>query len=241
MRRALLSAVVLSLMPCLVLAGAWPREKGSAFVSAEQSVEWAKGEAVDGTGATGDATADTDARVAAGFTTLYGEYGLTARLTLGAKLGMTADRMRNEGLLFARYPLGAGNGANRFAAELGVGVTLDGGQMSDVLVRPGLSWGRGYDSRLGPGWMGVEATVTRGLQTGAQWANIDTTIGLTPHEGRHAILQVRHYRDDAGSATTLAPSYVHPLPGRVKAQVGATWRIGDDSRPGVFFGSWLEF
>ncbi len=212
-----------AILPSAILAGAWLRDDGAVFVSVEQSVQRREDGALDP------------------YTSGYAEYGLTPRLTLGAKLGMTGDRLGREALVFLRRPLGATGGANRFAADLWAGARWRDGGAAEPVVASGLAWGRGYEAFGASGWMGVEGRYTRAVAVDDDWIDVEATLGFSPDDRTHWIAQVRVRSDDGGTATTLAPSWVRRIRPGLKAQIGATWRGGDEATPGVFASTWLEF
>jgi hypothetical protein len=229
MRRACMILAVAAL-PGMAQAGAWPREKGQVFVSVEQAFDWRP--AFDGS------------TERSGYASAYAEYGLTPRLTLGAKAGMAVDRSYHEALAFARLPLLGTDGANRFAADAGAGARWLADGTVEPVLRSGLAWGRGYSSRWGDGWIGVEGTWTRAVVSGESHVNLDATVGLNAPSGAHYILQLRGYDDAKGTVYTVAPSYVRRVTDRLKAQVGATWRPGTDggeATRGLFTAVWVEF
>lgn len=212
-----------SILATAPVAGAWPRDHKAVFVSVEQSVQRRE-----------DGTLDS-------YTSGYAEYGLRPRLTLGAKLGMTGDRLGREALIFLRRPLGTGEGANRFAADLWVGARWRDGGDAEPVVASGLAWGRGYEAFGASGWMAVEGRYTRAPTAEADWIDVEATVGFNPDDRTHWIAQLRVRSDDGGTATTLAPSWVRRIRPGLKAQVGATWRGGDAATPGIFAATWLEF
>ena len=60
-------------------------------------------------------------------------------------------------LVFARLPVWS-PGEHKVAADLGFGLLADGVEPTQTRIRPGLAWGRGFESRWGGGWLGMEAS-----------------------------------------------------------------------------------
>lgn len=211
MRRAVL--ILALCLPGPVLGAAWPREAGTGFASL-----------------THDRPGDGGS-----YTSLFAEWG-TPRLTFGAKLGRAGDGA-GEARVFARRPFPV---AQPWAAswEIGVGLTRDAGGDSRPALRPAAAFGRGLDTRWGNGWLELETALN--LDTGGYDSlTADLTLGLNRPGGDLAILQFRGRHDEGGAGLTLAPSYVHRLPGDLSLQAGALWAPGD--APGLSLSLWTEF
>lgn len=160
--------ILLLLMTTPVLAGPWPRAPGAQFMS--MSVEGNHG--IDRAPAYGS---------------LYYEYGLWPRLTLGVDAGM--DSWGQSGtLIFARMPIVNTASGHWVTGELGVGAfgNLAG---SEPALRPGLSWGRHLDIWQG-GWVSLEAKYTRLLVSDQEWAKLEATMGLNHGTRVKYLLQV---------------------------------------------------
>ncbi len=103
--RALLLVLLLTL-PAGALAGAWARGEGKAFVSGKVALTPGDWEEPEPTIA------------------LYGEYGLTPRLTLGASLDKL-DPPYSLAKLFARWNLAESDATWQIALEAGGGIEFD--------------------------------------------------------------------------------------------------------------------
>ena len=118
--------------------GAWPQERGHGFVSTDTRISRPQNALRDGDLAT--------------YNTLYAEYGLTDRLTLGVDLGRSVSGA-DKAVIFLRYPLSTPLPDTRVAVALGFG------QIGNArVVRPGVSLGRSFtmgDKRYG--WFSAEA------------------------------------------------------------------------------------
>ncbi len=122
---------------------------------------------------------------------LYGEYGLTSWLTVGADLygrqfvGAPVDS--GHGLAFARLALPSAGGI-KSAVQLGVGGYSVEGEIGKM-ARMTLSTGRGFDSVLGGGWWSLDAAAEyrEGLPK-VVW-KLDSTLGFDPSWKLKPILQ----------------------------------------------------
>lgn len=214
-----------------VEAGAWPRAEGEVFVSTSYTLT---------TGARTLLAATEDLR---SYGSLYAEYGLTPGWTLGVDAGIgrgTDDRV-TAALAFLRHPLWHSDGGQWLAAALGLG-TLEDAEGRQSRVRPGLDWGRGFESRWGGGWIGVESSLEWRLPTGNVAAKADFTAGLKPDERWMLILQLQsgHY-PDAGTLVRLAPSAVRRLGPRSQLQLGLIAPVAGDDALGVTLATWFTF
>jgi len=214
------------LLICLagpIHAGAWPRESGKAFIAASANFSQ------DGTGA------------ADGYQSLYAEYGVTPRLTFGAKLWRRADGRHGDAMAFALYPLVDPGGAHKFAIGLGAGARhFSDGRTLPILV-PQFHWGKGFEGGIAPGWMSLSVEVGRAFGADDRWAKADFTFGLKPDDKTHLILQLRAYDEPTGKVGYFAPSYVRQIRKGVHLEAGMTWRMKGDNRLGVSLGSWIDF
>lgn len=149
--RRLLIALMLAAVASRAEAGAWPRDAGTAFVSLAQRFT---------TGAM-----DLRAPLAEleSYSSIFAEYGLAPDLTLGIDAGYGRGEFPvATALVFARRPVWRSENGQIAAVELGLGWRSHERDGEALRLRPGLSWGRGFDSRWGGGWLGAEAT--------AEWA-----------------------------------------------------------------------
>lgn len=201
-------------------AGAWPREQGTGFASAAARFVWPRDLSVT--------------RPESTYLTLYLEYGLTERLTLGLDLGHSVSG-DGKAVGFVRLPL-ARRGDWVMAAEIGAGVIA-----GQKVLRPGLSVGRGLQGKHGGGWLSADALVEID-QIGGLDAKMDVTWGMALPRDRTLILQVQTgIPGDRDPFLRLAPSLVTPLPGGLKAEIGATLGLSGDNGVGLMFGLWREF
>ncbi|WP_458791159.1 hypothetical protein [Yoonia sp. MH D7] len=204
------------------VAGAWPREKGEIFIAAG-----------------GNFLLSDGAKLPVHYDpTLYAEYGMSERVTLGLDLH-TADAGRiGTMFLFASFPIGDIETRDKLAASLAFGTRADAINPTDTLLRGGLSWGRGLDT----GWLSVDATATYGTgertfrpkidltwghQWGAQWT---TTVQLQTGQG---------FTNDYYAK--LAPSVIYSFNDRVKLHLGAVHALTGDRGSALKLETWMRF
>lgn len=197
-------------------AGPWPREPGHGFFALSQEE-------------------DTDG---ASWSGLYGEFGLSPRLTLGLDAGRSGNG-DGTALLFLQRALGRLDGVNHFAGALGIGVARSGGQENPV-AQAMLGWGRGFAAlplgeslgqRLGPGWVAVElkhrvsakavrtvyapdtsTEVTYNYVVPEQSTKAEITLGLRPSPRLTLINQLQLDEEaDAPFSARLSTGIVTPL------------------------------
>lgn len=219
MSRCLAIAVLLSL--CLsgpALPGAWPREKGTAFLSLAGQAEGP----------------DEDGIYRQNFT-LYAEYGLTERLTLGVDAGGDALRM-TKAIGFLRWPLGRADRGVKLAFELGAG-QVDG----ENALRPGLSLGRGVEFGKRQGWLAADGRAIL-FTGGGMTLETDLTFGLSLTKRSKVILQIQAGQPDLGGAyTRFAPSFVFETKPGAHIEFGLTEPLLGDGDRGIKLGLWRKF
>ena len=240
MRRCL-AAILLAAAPVHVPeagAGAWPRDEGAAFLSLSQTVS---------TGGRTLLSASEDIR---SYTSLYAEYGLTPKLTIGLDAGVGIDASLSTGmespvnawLAFLRYPIWVGEGGNRFAAQIGAGTQTEPDYGQQARLRPGLSWGRGFESRWGGGWFGIEASAEYRFKSEDFAFKADYTAGIKPSEKWMLIFQLQTGRYGAeDTIVRLAPSVVRKMGKRMHLQLGGIASVAGDDALGLKFATWFEF
>ena len=200
-------------------AGPWLRDRGEAFLSFSSIYKHAE--------------QLTDPLA---YSSLYAEYGVHEKLTLGLDLGGD-DLGQYKAIVFATHPVRALGDKTKLSFELGLGAVND-----KFILRPGLSLGRGFTALDKPGWLSVEirAEMTpelRNIQLGT-----DFTVGLSPWRRGKVIMQLQ-----AGGTMAdpdylrVAPSFVYEVkPGR-HLEIGATAGLKNAERYGVKLGVWRSF
>jgi hypothetical protein len=229
--RAPLFALLLLAAAARTEAGAWPREPGAVFLSLSGTLS---------TGAETLLAPMTDIRSAS---QVFAEYGLSEDWTLGldALRATGDDATLTAGLVSLRRPVWRGDGGGIAAAELGLGVIEDA-DGTQARIRPGLSWGRGFESTRGGGWLGVESSVELRLPSADTALKADFTAGLKPTEAWMLIAQVQTgLYPDADPIVRLAPSVVRRLGASTHAQLGLIGSLAGDDAVGVKLAFWFSF
>ncbi len=220
LRVVLLLTCTLGFLPAAALAGAWPREKGSVFLSAVSYLSWPQ-----------DTTTWISYAPTSRYDTLYLEYGLTARWTIGLDLGRSVSGAEKV-VAFARRPLARPEAWLQIAAELGAG-QIDG----DNVLRPGLSLGMGWDG----GWVNADLLAEHFSDRGETDVKLDLTYGRALGR-RKVMLQLQAGQQEGDDAfLRVVPSVVQPLWRDVSLEIGVSYgAMGDDSM-GLKLGLWTSF
>lgn len=240
--RVFLLPATLMLMPGLAIAGPWPRAEGDVFLSF--SVERDR---------FGDAYAG-----------IYGEYGMSARQTLGFQLGYSREEISALFWLQRAFE----RGPDRWSLWSGGGGFRRDGRVLPLAVI-GAAWGRGLDKVPllegipGGGWLAVEAQVKlAGEMTGAdrieelaaedagsldyltptRTTKGEITLGWNATETIAVINQLRlEDRRDTGFSSKWAGSVVYDLRGLGKLELGVVVPISGEGEAAIKLGTWLEF
>ncbi|TDL79777.1 hypothetical protein E2L08_07740 [Palleronia sediminis] len=214
--------LALILLPAVLHAGAWPRGEGSGFISVSQGFTFAD-----------------DDRSRIGPMAAYAEFGLTPRLTFGTKLDHF-DRA-GEAFVFLRRHLSRPDAAWQLALQLDLGQTETDIDMAVSAFGVGGHLGRGLTTPWGPGWIEAEIRRNSRIDGGFARTNLDLTVGITPREHTHVIVQGRLYSDGTDESFELAPSYVRPFIGPSQVRIGVAGQTSGDAPLRLELGSWLAF
>ena len=202
-------------------AGPWPRPPGTGHLSFS--------------------TTYFDAKTYAdplSFNTLYLDYGLTERITLGLDLGQN-DLGEYKAIAFAKTPLMAGllGDRLRISAELGAGMVIN-----REALRAGLHLGRGGRVwREKTGWIGWE---NRAIFTTGHRPRItsDLTLGLTASPRTKLIVQVQSGVTPGEPAyARLAPSLIWQRKPGHHLEFGLGAGLHDTERYNIKLGIWRDF
>ena len=219
MLRALLLVCFVA-CPGVLSAGAWPREKGTGFASTSTHLGWSQ-----------DVPDVRNSAPSSRYDTLYVEYGLTERWTVGLDLGHSALG-EVKAIAFARRPLARPDTRLKIAGELGIG-QIDG----QAALRPGLSIGMGLER----GWLNADLSAAFPTGSGTSETKLDLTYGRN-FGRRKAIFQVLTVQSDGGpGAVSIPSSIVTPLWRRIELEVGATYGVIEDTGMGLKLGLWTNF
>lgn len=224
--RLLLSAGFIALMfATAAAAGPWPRGEGKVFLSVGY-----------------EGQVDLDQLPLVAITqggTLYAEYGVGTRTTLGLDV-FTDFQVGHSAILFLRRTVTAGHRTNQFAVSLGAGRRSDRtGRQS--LVSVGASWGRGFSSRWSEGWATIE-TQAQYWDRGELALKLDATLGLKPSADWMLIGQAQ-FADYPGADTTarIQASVVRHLGKRLSIEMGVVAGVMNDKRAGLTVKLWSAF
>lgn len=194
-------------------AGAWPRGKDRVFVSLL-----------------------TYATQFDSYTGIYGEWGVSDRLTFGVDIGRAVSG-RDKAVAFLRWPIGLPPGQARLAFEIGAG-QIDG----QAVIRPGLSWGRGI--RLGErtGWVAIDTLAEIGFDTGTVDAKTDMTIGLRLSDRMTAMLQLQAgLQEGDAPVLRIVPSAGFDIGTNAKVEFGLTQSLRGEFETGIKLAMWWSF
>lgn len=229
--RAALALVLFLMSASAAAAGAWPREAGSVFASISQSYS------------TGRATLLAPGRDLRRATSLFAEYGLTPEVTVGLDAGhaRTLESSFSSALAFIRRPIRKGSGGSIISGEIGIGF-LEDGSGTQARLRPGISWGRGIETRWGAGWLGLDTSLELRLPANEVALKADATAGLKPTDRLMLILQLQTGRyPGAEPIARLAPSLVRRVGARSHVQLGINANLAGDDAVGVKLATWITF
>ena len=226
---------------CLVAgaasAGPWPRAKGDLFLSFSHE------------------TAGETGSESGGWTSLYAEYGLTPRWTLGFDLGSGGDTQ--IGMIFLQRAVGKQDGPGRLSLSSGLG--LQTGAAPQAFGTMGAAWGRSLGTPLGPGWVAVEPQLRMGVALTDEWpptlvldvdgtvlttasAKLDLTLGATVRPKLMVMGQLQMERVLEGETTArLTASAVRDVGRRGKLQLGVSAPVQGEGDAALKLGTWLEF
>lgn len=203
-------------------AGAWPRAKGTGFLSSSGTVTQSR----DATGA------------------LYGEFGLSDRFTLGIDINAGMEQTglpQGEGVVFLRWPLSAPEATNKWAAQIGIGARYEPLEFYPA-VELGLSWGRGLQWRDNYGWAAVDMTFNVAKSPMDEITKLDLTIGMGVSPRFKVMGQAFFTQTEGTLYTTLAPSLLFSPEGSDSTyQLGVEYPLDDDDEPRLKLGVWRSF
>lgn len=245
----LLLGLCLSLPSVSAHAGAWPRGQGNSFVSL--SYEWSADQEHSGAVMSGSVT-DIPSQ---DFVSLFAEYGLTDRLTVGLDHGYGGPGDTYQSIGFAVLALSPDEFAHKIAAEFGIGErnfredAFDRGTLADIrpggtelILRPGVSWGYGFVSPLGNAWATATARMEFRRDRDETVRKLDATVGVTLNERNAAHVQAQ-WSDypDAAPNLRLVPGHIFRLRKGLSLDTSILWDVDGGDRFGLKSGLWLEF
>lgn len=205
-----------------VFAGAWAREKGQFF-----------------TASGGNFLLSDGAQLPVHYDpTFYLEYGLSDLLTVGLDYH-TADQGRiDTGFIFARFPLGDTTQRDKIAVSLAYGARVDEFNPMEMLMRGGLSWGRGLDS----GWLAIDYTATYGDIDKVFRSKADFTWGYNLNDRWTTTLQLQTgegFNDDVYAK--ISPSVLFTVNDTYRVALGAVQGLTGDRGSALKVDLWTTF
>jgi hypothetical protein len=199
-------------------AGPWLREAGEGFLSF--SVE-----AVGSGNQAGSA-----------FATVYAEYGLSERITLGFDLGGSEDDLYKT-VIFAKSPIPWLDADLKGAMELGIGMTRD-----QMILRPGISLGRGFPLGTASGWMVIDTLAHIEAQGSGIHLTTDVTFGVNMTDRSKFILQLQSGHDLMDlEHLKIAPSYVFERKPGQHVELGMLAGLENSEDFAIKLGLWRGF
>ncbi|PYC47915.1 hypothetical protein DI396_07455 [Litorivita pollutaquae] len=211
--------VLFALLANPLFAGAWPRGQGNGFASVSFQLT------------------DRDFLPPVNtYTALYLEYGVTDKITLGLDTGRGVSG-KNKTILFASHPLLSTNNGHKFGVDLGFGYLA-----GEPAIRPGLSYGKGFSTDKGSGWVAVDTVMEYTLTTGRVDLKSDITFGLSYHPTMKTILQLQTGISALDPPfARFAPSFVFKTGEQTNIEVGLAVGLVGDNNYGFKVGMWRDF
>jgi len=219
-------------------AGPWPRDEGEIFLAFSVSADSPAVALV-----TGDTVLDR-------YASLYGEYGLGRRLTLGAQVGRGGTE--REAQVFLRYTVTASEAPWQFALDGGIGLRTEAATADRRLLRLGAAIGRGFGGLDTPrwwlplrhdgGWVTLDATGLFDLDTEDVIWQAEGTLGMALSDRLRLMLQLKAEEwPQSDRAYTVTPSAAWSLTDRTTAQAGLRMGLGEDPTLGLTLSLWRSF
>ncbi len=220
--RVLLLALTIIAMGGTAHGGAWAREKGQVFIASAANL-WVSD--MTDTGLYYDPT-------------LYVEYGLTDRITIGADYYSTARDTLHTGLIFAQFPLGDTTGSDRFAAHIALGARTDFVLELDYLQRGGLSWGRGLEK----GWLALDLSATYSRNDEVYRPKADFTWGHNLTDNWTAMFQLQSGETmEDERFVKISPAIIYGVNDNLRISVAAIKPVKGDAQSSIRLSLWQSF
>lgn len=218
----LLSALIWS---SAAFGGAWPREVGGVFLSFGTSF---------------DVNYDVPGNESAQMHTLFAEYGLRPKLTLGLDAQLT-DQGDYSAILFLRRPIIEKSQSHRFAFQGGVGI-VEKAKKSDYLIQGGFAWGKGIETKFGSGWMSLDSSLEYHLDSADVVTKADFTFGVKPSTRTKLMVQVQTGAYPGSDPyVRFAPSIAREFGKGRHLVLEGNFGVLGESKAGMKLGTWLEF
>ncbi|MEM9318817.1 MAG: hypothetical protein AAGA70_07390 [Pseudomonadota bacterium] len=215
-----------------VFSGPWARDPGAVFLSYSLNLD-SEFEEFDLTP----------------YHSIYGEFGLGRRLTLGADIG--GDEATSQGSGFLRYTLTRNAAVWQFAGDIGVGWRAVDGAETAQMLRVGASVGRGFGRDrfdwvpwVDPegGWFSVDAYTLLDPDGDQTLWQAEATLGIVLSARTGAMVQakVEEY-PDAEMAAFISPSLLVYFGEDTTLRLGGRVSVAGTQEAGLQIGLWREF
>jgi len=201
-------------------AGAWPQPKGEAFLSFSAEFPTTQGNSAD--------------------RSLWLEYGLTPRVTVGFDGFFSGSGGDSTALAFVRLPIGQPAGATRLAVSFALGQESGSLESGRAQGRIGWHWGRGLDK----GWLALDASATLTAGGTAPGLKADFTWGMRSRDRLMLIWQLQTGGGMGGAEfVKFAPTAAWAMgeKKRVQINLGLIVGLSGDSSRKVSLGLWQRF
>ncbi|MBL3596845.1 hypothetical protein JMM63_14935 [Rhodovulum sulfidophilum] len=207
------------------MAGAWLQEKGSGLLAFSHE-------------ANRDRTWDSRW----GYNSLYVEYGMTPKLTLGLDAGQGDDADDWKAIAFLRFATELGWMPGQLATEFGAGAAGAPGGLTEPVIRTGLSWGTGFTTPDGTGWINLDARTDTRPQSALVDYKLDITLGVMPNPRTQLTLEL--WGEDSATEARrvkLSPAVSRRIGKGTWLRLGGIFGIHNDRSIGLVIGSRIEF
>ncbi len=222
MMKAATLACLFGLAAQSAFAGAWAREKGELFIAAGGNFLLSDGS---------ELPVHYDP-------TLYAEYGLTDRITIGLDVHTAQKGEIGTAFGFVSVPVGDITAPNRYMVTLAYGLRATNGEPVENLLRGGFSWGRGLDN----GWLALDASATFGTIDTTWRPKVDATWGRNWNDSWTTTFQLQ-----TGQGWTndyyakISPSVIWTAPNDMKFALGLVKGLTGDKGGALKLETWLTF
>lgn len=214
--------LMLSLFGSEAAAGAWAREEGEVFVAAGVNFWLSDG-----------------ARLPVHYDpTVYAEYGLSDRVTVGLDLHTADAGNIRSGFVFAQIPIGGTDRKFRHAVGLGFGLRADSNAATETLLRASYSWGQG----LTKGWLAVDGSVTYAFRDHVFRPKVDATWGHNWADNWTTTLQLQTGQGFTNDFyAKVSPVVIYHWNDNLSVSLGAVQALTGDKGFGLKLESWLRY
>ncbi len=170
--------------------------------------------------------------------TLYIEYGLTGRITVGFD-GYTSDATEVvNGFVFLRFPVGSTEGRSRLAFSIAGGASEIPGLDIETTGRLGLHWGYGLDG----GWLAADATTVLGLSVGEREGKVEVTWGQELTGRWTGLVQMQAGIGFSGDEyAKVTPSVMYALTESTRLRAGFVQALTGDKGSALMLEIWTQF